>query len=88
MRSTGAIAVCLWALELLLQVGNALLENGAITVWREEGKPLNKHMVSLVGVCFIVICMIWSNVSQTALPPPEYLGRDAAALDSCFLCHR
>lgn len=48
MRSTCAIASCLWALEVFLQLARAMLEGGAIMTLREE-KKLNKDMIILCG---------------------------------------
>ena len=48
MRSTGAIATCLWVLEVLLQLGKAMLEHGAIATMREQ-KKLNKDVITLCG---------------------------------------
>jgi len=73
IRSTGAIAVGLWLLELLLQLGSSLLEGGAIALAKEQGK-LNKDLFLLGGTFAITLCMMYSNVraapiaSRSVLP--------------------
>ena len=48
VRSTCAIATCLWAVEVFLQLVKAMLTGGAIATMREEEK-LNKDVIVLCG---------------------------------------
>lgn len=48
VRTTSAIASCLWALEVFLQLAKAMLTGGAIATMRAEEK-LNKDVIVLCG---------------------------------------
>ena len=66
MRSTCAIASCLWALEVFLQLARAMLEGGAIMTMREE-KKMNKDVILLCGECptrSMYLMLLWGTVGE------------------------
>ena len=63
VRSTSAIAFCLWILEIFLQLAKAMLDGGSIATMREQ-KKLNKDAVVLFGeyhACWIYILFALSK---------------------------